>query len=169
VPDAELDVSDFDAVFRRFAPYVARIGARLLGPSGDIDDLVQDVFLSAHRGLHGLRDTATLRGWLGVIAVRTARRRIRERRFWSFLGARSGLETECLVDESATPEERARVAAVYRVLDGVSADARIAWLLRCVEGEPLERIAELTGTSRATAHRRVRDAQAALAEAFRDE
>src|SRR5215471_7175759 len=80
IAQAEPDPGDFDAVFRRFAPYVARVGTRLLGTDGEIDDLVQEVFIEAHRGLAGVRDPRALRGWLARIAVRRATRRLRRRR-----------------------------------------------------------------------------------------
>jgi DNA-directed RNA polymerase specialized sigma24 family protein len=47
---------DLEALFRQYAPYVARIGHRLLGRGDEVDDLVQDVFLAAHRGLTRLRE-----------------------------------------------------------------------------------------------------------------
>ena len=75
-----IDTSDLDAVFRRFAPYVARVAMRVLGPRGEIDDLVQDVFLDAHRGLGKLRDLDAIRGWLATVTVRKARRRLRRQR-----------------------------------------------------------------------------------------
>lgn len=37
-------------------------------PSGEVDDLVQDVFLLALRRLHTLRDAAAFGGWLAMIA-----------------------------------------------------------------------------------------------------
>ena len=55
---------DFDALFRRYSPYVASIGLRLLGRDDELDDLVQDVFLEAHRGLPRLPRPARSRaGW----------------------------------------------------------------------------------------------------------
>ena len=36
-------------LFKRFAPYVARIGLRLLGRESDVDDLIQEVFLAAFK------------------------------------------------------------------------------------------------------------------------
>ena len=60
------------------------------------------------------------------------------------------------------------LTAVYRVLDQLPAQVRIAWVMKHVEGERLERVAEITGCSRATAHRRITRARAALLEAFDD-
>jgi DNA-directed RNA polymerase specialized sigma24 family protein len=60
-PPAADHVSDtrppgLDDLFQLYAPYVATIGFRLLGRDHELDDLVQDVFIEAHRGLHQLRD-----------------------------------------------------------------------------------------------------------------
>lgn len=166
VDEAPVDPRDLDAVFRRFAPYVARIGARLLGRSSEVDDLVQDVFLDALRGLRSLREPAAIRGWLATVAVRNARRRLRRRALWSALGLDRGPDLDGLVHEDAPAEARAEVLAVYRALDGVPADARIAWVLSVVEGHSLEEVAEIGGFSRATAHRRIQLAQAAVEAAL---
>lgn len=165
--EVPLDPRDLDAVFRRFAPYVARIGARILGRADEVDDLVQDVFHDAVRGLRGLRDANAARAWLATVTVRHARRRLRRRAVWSALGLDRGVDAERLVDESASPELRAEAMAIYRALDGVAVDARIAWVLSAVEGLSLEEIAAIGGYSRATAHRRVQAAQFALEAALR--
>ena len=46
----------------------------------------------------------------------------------------------------------------------LSADARIAWVLSAVEGQSLEEVAAAGGFSRATAHRRIQEAQRAVDE-----
>jgi len=165
--DPPVDPTDLDAVFRRFAPYVARIGARLLGRADEVDDLVQDVFVDAMRGLRALRDVAAVRAWLATVTVRHARRRLRRRTLWSVLGLDRGVDPESLVDEGAPPEARAEIIAVYRALEDVDADARIAWTLFVVEGCSLEEVAAMGGYSRATAHRRVQAAQVAVEGALR--
>ena len=38
-------------IYRRYAPYVAAVVLRLSGRSTELDDLVQDVFLEATRGI----------------------------------------------------------------------------------------------------------------------
>jgi RNA polymerase sigma-70 factor (ECF subfamily) len=165
--DAPVDTRDLDAVFRRFAPYVARLGGRLLGRSSDVDDLVQDVFLDAMKGLRSLREPAAIRGWLRTVTVRHAHRRLRRRRLWSALGLDGGGDVDALVGSSSSPQARAEVLAVYRALDGLPADARIAWIMHAVEGHSLEEVAELGGFSRATAHRRIQLAQQAVEAALR--
>jgi RNA polymerase sigma-70 factor (ECF subfamily) len=58
---------------------------------------------------------------------------------------------------------------MYRVLETVRAEDRLAWLLRHVEGERLQDIALACGCSLATVKRRVASAQEALAGVLDDE
>lgn len=160
---------DLDALFRRYAPYVAAVAHRLLGRDEDVDDTVQEVFLAAVRGVHAVRDPAAVRGWLACIAVRVARERLRKRRMRAFFGLDDPIAYESVVDAGASAEQRALVARVYRLLDGVPANHRIAWSLRYIEGEPLESVAALCGCSLATAKRRIAAAAKRLDEAFSDD
>ena len=158
----EIDPRDFDQVFRRYAPYIARIALRLLGNDSEVDDLVQDVFLEAHRGLLGLRDAAALGGWLARIGVRRATRRLRRRRLLALLSLDTVPERELPLDLAASPEERAEVARLYSRLDRMPATERVAWVLRHVEGESLDDMVALCGCSKSTVQRRLRSAEARL-------
>ena len=71
---------DLATVYRLHSSYVATVGFRLLGNDAEIDDLVQEVFIEANRGLSQLRDPTALRGWLARICVRKSVRRLRHRR-----------------------------------------------------------------------------------------
>lgn len=68
------------AVYRAYSSYVAAVAFRLLGRDDEIDDVVQDVFLVAARGLDRLREPAAVKGWLATVAVRISMRRLRRRR-----------------------------------------------------------------------------------------
>lgn len=160
---------ELDPLFRRYAPYVAAIAYRILGRDDEVDDTVQEVFLAAVRGLGSVRDPGAVKAWLARLAVRSARHRLRARRLWRFLGLDDGAGVELIVDGRATPEQHALLERVYRVLDSVSANERIAWTLRYVEGEPLDRVAALSECSLATAKRRIAAAAKTIEEAFLDE
>jgi RNA polymerase sigma-70 factor, ECF subfamily len=149
-------------LFKRFAPYVARIGIRLLGRESDVDDLIQEVFFAAFKQRGQLREPAATKNWLATIAVRTARRQLRRRRLRQFVGLDAGGPALELRDPGMSPEKRALLARVYRVLDGIGVDQRLAWTLRYVEGEKLEQVAARCGCSLATVKRRITAAHAAL-------
>ena len=156
-------IDDFDALYRTYAPYVAAIAARMLGRDCEVDDLVQDTFVNALRGLRGLREPLAIKGWLAKITVRLGTRRLRARRLRRALHLDRDLDGyEPICAASASDEVRAQIAKVYRVLDRLPAHERVAWVLRHVQGEPLHRIPELCACSLSTAQRRLARAQAAL-------
>jgi RNA polymerase sigma-70 factor (ECF subfamily) len=163
-PGAELPVpTSFDALYVRYAPYVAAIAARILGRDDELDDLVQDTFVNALRGASGLREPAAVKGWLATIAVRLSTRRLRVRRLRTALHLERDVrdvDIPCADDTSA--EQRATLVRVYRALDRLPAAERVAWVLRHVQGEPLRRLPELCECSLSTAQRRLARAQAAL-------
>jgi RNA polymerase sigma-70 factor (ECF subfamily) len=155
-------------LFQRYAPYVARIGLRLLGRESDVDDLIQEVFFAAFRQRHQVRDPLAFKSWLAIIAVRTARRHLRRRRLRSFVGLDSLSPALELRDPAISPERRALLSQVYEALNRVSVEQRLAWTLRHVEGEKLEQVAEHCACSLATAKRRIAAAQAQIQAELED-
>ena len=131
-----------------------------------MDDVVQDVFLAAHRGLKRRESDAEIKGWLATVTVRTARRRLRRLRVRGFFGWDDGSRFDSLAAPGASPEQRATIARVYEVLEQEPIEHRLAWLLRKVEGHSIAEVAERCGCSLATAKRRIAAATVALEEAF---
>ncbi len=166
VPAAPLTL---ERAYALHAPYVAGLALRVLGRDEEVDDVVQDVFAHALKGMAALREAEALRGWLGTVTLRVARRRLRARRLLTFLGLDFAPSYEAeLVSPAASPEDRAFLAALYRVLDQLPVAARLAWTLRHIEGERLEAVAQLCGCSLATAKRRISQAQQAIEEWLSD-
>ena len=166
--ESDAQGSSLDEVYRRYCRYVAAVILRLDGRSDEVDDLVQDVFVEAARGVGRLRQPAAIKGWLATIAVRTVRRRLRMRRLRRFFGFDSDTDGARLVDPSATPLDRLLLRGVYRVLDALPVEDRIAFSLHIIEGEKMEAVARLCGCSFATAKRRVARAQRAITERLSD-
>jgi RNA polymerase sigma-70 factor (ECF subfamily) len=160
---AELAFDQFDALYLRFAPYVASIAIRLLGRDAELDDLVQDVFVEVLRGLARLREPAAFKGWLAQITVRTATRRLRQRNLRRALHLpEERVDYEALAAPAATADQRALLAHVYRVLDSLPARTRVIWILRHVLDEPLQAVAEWSECSQSTVQRRLIEAQAVI-------
>lgn len=159
-----------EELFKRYAPYVARIGLRLLGREADVDDLIQETFLAAFKQRGQVRNEGSIKHWLATVAVRSARRQLRRRRARSFVGLDTGAsEGVELPAAGMTPEGKALLAKVYEVLDTIGVEQRLAWTLRHVEGEKLERVAQRCGCSLATAKRRIAAAHAQLQAEFDDD
>src|SRR5438105_7284475 len=73
---------DRDAFSQLYAAYVRMVHAILLGrvPRRDVDDLVQDVFVSAYTRIRELREAAAFGGWLATIARNRATDYLRQMR-----------------------------------------------------------------------------------------
>lgn len=158
------------AVYERHAAALFGVLLRLLSRTGEAEDVLQETFVVAFQKAPQLRDKNALRPWLFRIAMREAHARLKKRRRWSFFGlAGSGSGEEAddarlasLVAESAGGDTRAELALLDRELAKLPAEQRIAWMLRHVEGEALEDVADACGCSLATAKRWVAAADQAV-------
>ncbi len=168
VCDEAPEAMGLEEAFRRYASYVAAVAIRLLGRDDEIDDVVQEVFLEAARGLGQLRAPGAIKGWLATVAVRAAGRRLRRRRLRGWLGLDRCPGYEQIASKEARPDERALIGRIYVELDRMPVGERLAWTLRHVEGEQLDQVARLCGCSVATAKRRITAAQTRLQKALHD-
>ncbi|HWP07852.1 MAG TPA: sigma-70 family RNA polymerase sigma factor [Polyangiaceae bacterium] len=158
-----------DDVYRSYCRYVGAVCLRISGRRAEVDDLIQDVFAEAASTYDALREPDAVRGWLATIAVRVTRRRLRRRRLYALIGVTAAAEYEQIADPHASPHERALIAAIYRVLDALDADDRIAFVLHHVEGETIDTVARLCACSSTTAKRRIFRAKSALERRLSDE
>ena len=151
-------------MFRAYSPYVAAIAWRLLARDDEIEDVVQEVFLRAVSGLREMRAPEAIKGWLAVVTVRVARRRLRARKVRTFFGFGSAIDYESLPSKDATAHDIAVLGEVHAALANVPVNKRIAWLLRYGAGESLEQISVACGRSLATTKRWIAEAQKHLEE-----
>ncbi len=159
---------DFDSLFERHAEYVARAAARMLGrDDADVDDVVQEVFFVTMSRLNRIHSEQAARPWLMAVTVRTVQRVLRRRKWRRLLLGESAFAD--VPATGVTAEQRALLARVYQTLDQIDDSSRIAWILRHVEGERLEDVADACGCSLATVKRRIAAAQARLMEVLRDD
>jgi RNA polymerase sigma-70 factor (ECF subfamily) len=155
-----------EAIFRHHVEAVMGLATRLLGRADEADDVVQDTFATALTSLHQLEEPSRLLPWLLRTAVHRAQRRLRVRRWKTFLGLEEEAVLSELVTSEASPETRAELKQIDKILRKLPVDKRVAWQLRHVEGHKLEEIAALTQTSLATVKRHVDAVEAELERAF---
>lgn len=152
-----------EALYRRHVKRVTNAVTRIIGRESEADDVVQETFLTAFSRLERLRDPAAFRGWVAQIAVNEVRMRLRRRRWRRMV--RWGRDDdedhplERLASDEASPEVRAELARIDRVLGGMKAELRMAWTLRYVEGWELTEVATALDCSLATAKRRIKAAK----------
>lgn len=72
-------VQDVAALVNAQRPAVRRLLARMV-PESEVDDLAQEVFLKAERGIHGFRSKSAASTWLHMIARNTALDHLASRR-----------------------------------------------------------------------------------------
>jgi len=167
----------FDAVYRAHAKTVSRWASRLLGPGGDCEDVVQEVFIVVRRKLPRFDGRAEITTWLYEITVRVVQDWRRRRRWWSWVTghgpspSRGRSPTPLPGDRAHDPvarlEGRERVLRFYRILDGLGEVYRTTFVLFEVEGLPGERIAEITGARLGTVWVRLARARRTFVERMR--
>jgi len=144
-----------DALYTRYAPYVAAIATRILGRQAEVEDVVQEVFSLAVGGLRRREDHREIKSWLATVTVRRAVQQLRLRALWSVFDLADEPSYDTLADPSSDSQERELISEVYRALDRVPPRQRVPWVLRHVEGQSLEEVARLCDCSLATVKRRI--------------
>jgi RNA polymerase sigma-70 factor, ECF subfamily len=146
-------------LYDRHSSSVHGLVYRLLGREGELDDIVQEVFIYALNSIDKLREPAALKGWLFGIAVGKVRSHLRRRfRFrWLSFVAHDDLP------EPAVPLDDAQVELarnVTHILDQLPADERIALVVHHIEGLSLHEAAKACSMSLSTFKRRLAKAEA---------
>jgi len=155
------DESAFDDLVVRHRQGVYRLAYRLLGSHEEADDVAQEAFLRAYRGLRGFRGEATFRTWLTRIVINLA------------IGARRGrtpsvpLETVPEPRRDADGPDAALRRQVRRAVGGLPRRQRQVLVLKVYEGMKFTEIAQAAGisigTAKATFFQAVRNLRARLA------
>ena len=131
----------FGALYSLYAPMVHGILLARV-PWGEVDDLVQEVFLAALKKLNTLRDDDAFGGWLAMIARNRAMDFHRRNR-----------ETQELREEVAARDHvdvRREAEQVLEAICGLPEAYRETLVLRLVEGMTGPEIAERTGLTPAS-------------------
>jgi len=152
------------SAFRLHRHYVAATAYRVLRQRDDVDDVVQEVFLDAIRGLAKLRDRDSVRAWLTVVTLRLARKKLRSRGVHSSFSFENE-EYEQLPAAGLDPEQHLRLTWVAAILDSLPSDVQRPWILHCMEGLGLPEVARTCACSVTTAKRRIAFVRARIASA----
>jgi len=152
-----------DEFYQRFRRQVAANLYRVLGDRNEIDDLVQEVFVIAFRGLERFRGDARLSTWLYRVCVNVALGRIRTRKRRPIAYGVTDLDSAAidpsLTDRPETPErklERERDRQrVYAALERLAPKKRVVLYLHEIEGMDLKEIAYVVESNAVTVRTRL--------------
>ena len=158
------DAEAFEELYRQHARRLFSLVLRMIGSADDAEDLLQEVFLQAHRKLAGFRGESTLGTWLYRLTMNHCLDHLRGRQ------AKMSRATDSLDDEGAAePAARAPVVPsaisrmdLERAIDTLPDGCKAAFLLHDVEGFEHREIAEILGISDGTSKSQVHKARMKL-------
>ena len=168
-------------LYRTHADSVHRQVARILGvDDGNVDDVVQQVFLAALDGASAFGGRSSVGSWLLGIATRRAldesRRRWRRSRWRSIgqwmggLGASTSHSAAVGMGQPARgPDHRlSRLSEAEQLLQCLTPEQRAVFVLKEVEGYTFKEISELLGVGISTLHARLQSARKRLDAAIEE-
>lgn len=137
----------FDRFYQDHRRMVAANLFRVLGDRSEIDDLTQEVFVIAFRGMDRFRGDAKLSTWLYRICVNVALGRLRSKsRKPPPVPMAEPIENDP-ADSPESPERlmerREDVARVYRALEQLAPKKRVVLVLHEIEGMDIREIADI--------------------------
>ena len=103
------DEEAFAALMREYYPLIYTIVIKIVDNPHDVEEVVQDTFLSAYRDLLQLEDTVKFKSWLAEIARNCARQWVRKQRINTVSLDQVGegaLQTQDSPDEQLTRREQ---------------------------------------------------------------
>lgn len=155
-----------ETLYREHASFVASFLRHMGARESDLDDMLQDVFVLAHRKGGYLPGPAGPRTWLASLAIRVVRGRRRAH-------ARRPPPVEVpenLADEARGPAEqleaRRSLERVQAALEHLSLEQRAAFVLFEIEGVTCEDIASIWGVPVGTVHSRLHHARKRFLEKY---
>ena len=158
---------DAGELYERHAPFVARFVVRLGARAAEVDDLVQEVFLTAHRRGGFVEGAARPTTWLAEIAVRvlSTHRRTQRRR-----PEQPDEALAAVASGESGPAERAAAGQLLerlnQALSELDLDKRAVFVLFELDGEPCDAIAAGLGVPLSTVYSRLHEARKELKAAF---
>ncbi len=165
------DTAAFGELVRRYQDRLYNTVYRLLDNADDAQDVVQDAFLNAYQSLDGFKGDSQFFTWLYRIAVNTAISHKRKQRLTLSIDAGRNGETRV---EPLDPSEASRPGhaleqaeeerRVQRALNRLSAEHRAVLILKDMEGQKYEVMAEVLGVPIGTIRSRLHRARSELRE-----
>jgi RNA polymerase sigma-70 factor (ECF subfamily) len=158
------DAAAFEELYRAHATRLYTLLLRMAGSSEEAEDLLQDVFLTAHRKLGSFRGDSALGTWLYRMAVNHCLDYLRGRRA-RMARATTSLDDEDVAEPAAAmplvPTAVSRIdleRAIAQLPDG----CRTVFVLHDVEGFEHHEIGQLLGISEGTSKSQVHKARLKL-------
>lgn len=158
------DLGAFEELYRQHSGKLFSLACRMLGNPSDAEDLLQNIFLQAHRKLDGFRGDSALGTWLYRLAMNQCLDYLRSRT------ARTNQVTDTLDEEPGWYEPGQRGLAeqtvskidIERALARLPEGCRAAFVLHDIEGLEHREVAGILGIAEGTSKSQVHKARLRL-------
>jgi len=155
------DVDAFETLYRQHASRIYTLACRMAGSPEDGEDLLQEIFLQAHRKLGSFKGDASIGTWLYRLALNHCLDFVRSRQ------AKMNKLTETLDADTAFEPRAPRETPIARLdleraIDRLPDGCRQAFVLHDVEGFGHKEIAGLLEIAEGTSKSQVFKARAKL-------
>jgi RNA polymerase sigma-70 factor (ECF subfamily) len=158
------DLGAFEELYRAHSRRLYGVAVRMLGNPADAEDMLQEIFLAAHRKMESFRGDSALGTWLYRLAVNLC---------LDYLRSRTGRAihlTEALDDEPALPDSASQGLAasavtkldLERALAQLPEGCRTAFVLHDVQGLEHREVGEIMGIAEGTSKSQVHKARLRL-------
>ena len=158
------DLGAFEEIYAAHAGRLYSLACRMVGNRTDAEDLLQEIFLAAHRKLDSFRGESALGTWLYRLAMNSCLDYLRSR------AARTNQVTGALDDEFGLDDPGSRRLAeqtltkmdLERALARLPEGCRAAFVLHDVQGLEHREVAEILGIAEGTSKSQVHKARLRL-------
>ena len=163
------DAAAFHALVDRYAHSLFALAVSLSGNVADAEDMVQETFTGAFRGLAGFQGRASVKTWLSRILVRQAARHLRyaRRHKATFVSLETAVAQATMAAASSRPRADTRMD-VMAAIRSLSPEHQGVIVLRELEGLSYDEMAEVLQIPRGTVESRLFRARRALQEQLKE-
>jgi len=166
------DRAAFEELVRRYADRLYAVVVRLTLDEQEAEEITQEAFLRAWRGIEGSRGSARFFTWLYRIGVNEAKRRAERRSSESWVSSLEERPAQDVPDACPGPEQRTTQrelrSALEQAIRALPLAYRAPLILRDVEGLSTAEAASILGLREAAFKSRVHRARLAVREAVDD-
>lgn len=165
------DKAAFDALVTKYQYKVINLVGRFVKDEDEAQDVAQEAFIKAYRGLANFRGDSAFYTWLYQIVVNSAKNHIVSKRrktpaYTVDIEDAEHMESATAMKEQDTPEgnllTREIEDTVWQVIQGLHDDLRTAITLREIEGMSYDEIASVMQCPVGTVRSRIFRARAAI-------
>jgi RNA polymerase sigma-70 factor, ECF subfamily len=168
------DDEAFGLIFAHHHRFIYKFIYAMVGEESIAEELTQETFLGAYKGIHSLRGESKLRTWLCGIAKNTVYKFMRSSR-------RQGIQSEDEIESLSVAAEKSTSPdteflnkelnrLIQSALEKLDADKRLIFTLKELQHLSYSEISEITGYSipklKSDLHRAKAEMRAALAHLF---